>query len=158
MVKTSNGRYVGVVGPGNDSTARERTLAFEVGAALARAGVTVVTGGLGGVMEAASKGAFEQGGLTLGLLPTRSRHGANPYLTISIPTGIGEMRNALVVRSSAALISIGGGWGTLSEIALACRTGVPVYSLDGWELPFDGPTVAEGPLDAVEKATAHWGA
>ena len=150
----SDGIYVGVIGPGDDATAHEQTLAFEIGAGLAKAGAIVVTGGLGGVMEAASRGAFEQGGLTLGLLPTDSRNGQNPYLTVSIPTGMGEMRNALVVRSSVALISIGGSWGTLSEIALACRTGVRVYSLEGWKLPFEGPVVASSPSDAVERALA----
>ena len=154
-MKTSSEVYVGVVGPGDDATKREIKLAFEVGSALAKSGFIVVTGGLSGVMEAACKGAFKAGGITLGLLPTDSRNEANSYLTVSVPTGIGEMRNALVVRTSAVLISIGGSWGTLSEISLACRIGVPVYSLEGWDLPFDGPIKTLSPLDAIEKVTVY---
>lgn len=153
MAGAGSGRYVGVVGPGTASDP-ERDLARAVGAGLAHAGVIVVTGGLGGVMEAASRGAHEAGGTTLGLLPGRDRDAGNAYLTVAVPTGMGEMRNPLVVRSSDALIAIGGSWGTLSEIALAIRTGVPVIGLGTWELPQEGVVVAADPEDAVRRAVA----
>ncbi|MFD0450212.1 TIGR00725 family protein [Rhodococcus aetherivorans] len=121
-------RYVGVVGPA-EATAEQRRIARQVGGLLAARRAVVVTGGLGGVMAAASRGAAEAGGTTLGLLPGDDRAEANPYLTVSIPTGLGEMRNALLVRTCEALIAVGGSWGTLSEIALAVRTGVPVISI-----------------------------
>lgn len=119
---------VGVIGA-HECTDREAALAREVGLRLARAGVIVVTGGLGGVMRHASAGAVEGEGLTVGILPGADAGGANEYVIVAIPTGMGEMRNALVVRASQALIAIGGEWGTLSEIALARRTRVPVMGL-----------------------------
>ena len=151
--------YVGVIGP-SAATPHQERLAEEVGRRLAGHGAVVVTGGHDGVMAAASRGAHQAGGLTLGLLPGTTRHEANPYLTVSVPTGLGEMRNALLVRSCAALIAIGGSWGTLSEIALAVRTGIPVYLLDGWRLDADGPG-ADGPVhvgtaqEAVDAALQH---
>lgn len=140
--------YVGVVGPGSDVTASLLAEAEQVGRGLARAGCIVVTGGLGGVMEAASRGAYAEGGLTVGILPGASRSQANDYLTVALPTGLGEMRNALLVRTCHAVISVGGSWGTLSEVALAVRTGVPVVALHGWALP-DGPHVASDAAAAV---------
>ncbi len=141
--------YIGVIGPGGGATPEDVNTAREVGELLARSGDIVVTGGLDGVMEAASRGAAEAGGTTIGLLPGRDRSEANPYLTVSIPTGIGEMRNALLVRSSDAIICVGGSWGTLSELALAVRTLVPVVVLDGWGLPADGPVSVGSPQEAV---------
>ncbi len=149
-------QYVGVVGPGTDATADVLELASEVGRLLAKNGRIVVTGGLGGVMEAASGGAAGVGGVTLGLLPGDTRTEANPHLSIAIPTGMGEMRNALLVRTCDAVISVGGSWGTLSEIALAHRSGVPVVCLAGWDLPSgpqeSGPQLAATPLEAVQFA------
>jgi uncharacterized protein (TIGR00725 family) len=133
-------RYVAVVGAG-DATAAELALAEEVGARLVELGATVVTGGLGGVMEAASKGAREAGGMTVGILPGRDRHEANPWVAVTVPTGMGEARNALVVRAADAIVAVGGEWGTLSEIALARKAGKPVAGLRSWDLegvePFD---------------------
>ncbi|MGD8149898.1 TIGR00725 family protein [Ornithinimicrobium sp. Y1694] len=120
-------RYVGVVGPAN-ATPEEVALAVEVGRLLAKEGVVVVTGGLGGVMAGAARGCAEEGGTSIGLLPGEDRDAANPHLTLTVPTGMGEMRNALLVRSCDVLIGVGNSWGTLSEIALALRTGVPVLS------------------------------
>lgn len=145
-------RYIGVVGPGTGASDGERRLAHRVGVLLAVRHATVVTGGLGGVMRAASQGACERGGRTLGLLPGDDRAEGNEFLTVSVPTGLGEMRNALVVRSSDALIAIGGSWGTLSEIALAIRTGVPVIGLGGWNLPEPGVVRATSPEHAVDLA------
>lgn len=109
----------------------------------------MVTGGLGGVMEASARGAAGAGGLVVGLLPGRDRAAGNPYLTVALPTGLGELRNGLIVRASDALICVGGSWGTLSEIALAVRTGVPVVMLGGWGLPSDGPIQVDSPAEAV---------
>jgi uncharacterized protein (TIGR00725 family) len=129
----------------------------EVGRLLARAGAILVTGGLGGAMEAASRGAAAEGGLTVGLLPGTSRTAANPYLAVAIPTGMGEGRNVLNVRASDAVIAVAGEFGTLSEIAFALKTGVPVVGLNTWELSKAGQQVeafaqVATPQDAVREA------
>jgi len=121
-------RCVGVVGPGDASTA-ELALAEEVGARLVDLGATIVTGGLGGVMEAACRGAKSRRGLTIGLLPGLDRSEANGWVDVAIATGLGELRNALIVRTSDALVAIGGGAGTLSEIAFALKLGRPVIGI-----------------------------
>jgi len=123
--------HVGVVGAGQ-ATAEVRARALEVGRLLAEAGAVVVTGGLGGVMAAASEGARAAGGLSVGILPGDDRSEANPFVTVAIPTGFGEGRNALVVRASDALIALPGEHGTLSEVALALKTGRVVVGLDAW--------------------------
>lgn len=122
-------------------------MAEEVGRLLAEAGAIVVSGGLGGVMEAASKGAREAGGTTLGILPSVDRREANPWLTVAVPTGMGEARNALVVRAAEGVIAVGGEWGTLSEIAFARKTGKPVVGLQSWEL--EGVDRFGSPAEAV---------
>jgi uncharacterized protein (TIGR00725 family) len=127
-------RHVAVVGAGAPDT-RLAALAEEVGRLLARSGAVVVCGGLGGVMEAACRGAKAEGGTTVGILPGLDRQDANPWVDVAIPTGLGEARNALVVRAADVLIAIGGEYGTLSEIALALKTGKPVVGIDTWELP-----------------------
>jgi len=143
-------RYVGVVGPSGEIPDALAATAEDVGRLLADAGCVVVTGGGTGVMTAASRGAAEAGGTTLGILPGGDRAEANPWVSVSVPTGIGELRNGLLVRSVDALVSVGGSWGTLSEVALACRTGVPVWSVDGWDLPRPGgPVVAADAESAV---------
>ena len=114
-------------------------------------------GGLGGVMEAAARGAAEAGGTSIGILPGPDRSGQARDLTWSIPTGMGEARNALVVRASDALIAVGGEFGTLSEIALAVKLGVPVVGLRTWELakagaPVEAFEAAEDPAEAVHLA------
>ena len=108
--------YVAVVGPG-DASPQELQAAEEVGAGLADAGAVVVTGGLGGVMEAACRGARSRRGHTVGILPGEDRDAANGWVEIALTTGIGELRNGLVVRAADALVAIGGGHGTLSEVA-----------------------------------------
>lgn len=143
-------RYVAVVGPSGTLVDELERAAAEVGRLLGEADCVVVTGGGTGVMAAASRGAAEAGGTTLGILPGDDRAGANPHLTVSVPTGLGEMRNPLVVRAADAVVSVGGSWGTLSEVALACRTGVPCVALRGWDLPAEGgPVVADSPTAAV---------
>jgi uncharacterized protein (TIGR00725 family) len=124
---------IAVVG-GSEATEPVRALATELGAALAAAGAIVVCGGLGGVMAAACQGAKSVGGVTVGILPGRDAAAANPWVDVVIASGLGEARNALVVGSAAAVIAIGGEYGTLSEIALALRAGVPVIGLRTWSL------------------------
>jgi uncharacterized protein (TIGR00725 family) len=140
--------YVGVIG-GARCTPEVAACAEAVGRALARRGVVLVCGGMGGVMEAAARGAAAEGGVTVGILPTLDRGSANPYIRIAIPTGLGDARNALVVRASDGLIAIDGSYGTLSEIALGLSSGRPVVGLSTWSL--DAPILkASGPEDAVD--------
>jgi uncharacterized protein (TIGR00725 family) len=148
--------YVAVVGSGEPASPHA-DVAEWVGRSLADRGAIVVTGGLGGVMEAASRGAHEAGGTTVGILPGSDRSAANPFVDIAIPTGLGEARNALVARAADALIAIGGSWGTLSEIALAMRAGKRVVGLRSWEVrnpdrPSERILAASGPQEAVELA------
>ena len=126
-------RYVAVVGPGEASDA-ELAVAEEVGGRLAAGGAVLVCGGLGGVMEAACRGAKSKRGMTIGLLPGLDRSAANGWVDVAIPTGLGELRNGLIVRACDALIAIGGGEGTLSEIALALRDGRPVIGIGTFEV------------------------
>lgn len=131
--------------------------AEHVGREIARRGGVLVCGGMGGVMEAASKGAREAGGIVVGILPTATEEGGNPYVTIPIPTGMGEGRNILVVRAAHAVIAIGGWYGTLSEIAYALALGVPVVGLSTWTIRRPGletdPLLrAQDPQEAVDLA------
>ena len=119
---------VAVVG-GSTCTSTEAALAEELGGRLAQGGAVVVCGGLTGVMEAVAKGVKAAGGLTIGILPGTDPRDANAYIDIPLATGMGEMRNAVIVRAAGAIVAIGGGWGTLSEIALALRIGTPVVGL-----------------------------
>lgn len=144
-------RYVAVVGAGEASEA-ERSVAEEVGRILGERGAVLICGGLGGVMDAAARGAAGAGGIVVGLLPGDDRTVANPHLTIALTTGLGEMRNPLVVRAVDAVIAVGGSYGTLSEIAFALRTNTPVVGLGTWDLP--EIIVAPGPAEAVELALA----
>jgi len=134
-------------------------LAREVGGEIARRGAVLVCGGRDGVMEAACRGAQEAGGLTVGILPGADRAEANPYVDVPVVTGLGEARNALVVRSADAVIAVSGGYGTLSEIGLALKMGRPVVGLGTWELSQAGQPVAavvqaESPVQAVELAVS----
>ena len=140
--------YVAVVGAGVASR-QEADAAEQVGRGLAERGAIVVCGGLGGVMEAACRGARSAGGTTVGILPGTRRDDANPYVDIAIPTGLGEMRNGLVVRAADALIAVGGEFGTLSEIALALKAGKRVVGLDSWDI--EG-VVAVGDVEAAVAA------
>lgn len=125
-------RLVSVIG-GSECTPAEKMLAEEVGRLLAQAGVGVVCGGRGGVMEAACRGAQAFGGLTVGILPGETLADGNDHLSVALPTGMGEARNVIVVRAGEAVIAIGGGLGTLSEIAHALRLKKPVVSLGSWQ-------------------------
>ena len=124
--------YLAVVGPSSPDE-RILQLAEAVGAEVARAGAVLLTGGREGAMAAASRGAHNAGGLTIGILPGSSREEANPFVDLSIPTGMGEMRNALLIRSADGVVAVGGGVGTLSEIALALKLGKPLVGLETWK-------------------------
>ena len=141
--------YVAVIGP-SEATAREMETAEEVGRALALSGAKIVCGGLGGVMAAVCRGATGGRGMTIGLLPGDDRSSANEWVQVAIPTGLGELRNGLIVRSADAVIAVGGAYGTLSEIALALKSGIPVFGLDTWEI--DGVQPVESPERAVRLA------
>lgn len=126
-------RYVAVVGA-SFCGPEQAVIAEEAGRRIAEAGSILVCGGLGGVMEAACAGAKAAGGTTVGILPGTDRADANRWIDVAIPTGMGEGRNALVVRSADALVAVGGEYGTLSEIALALKAGTPVVGIGTWEL------------------------
>ena len=139
--------YVAVAGGGGAVAPQLLAVAEEVGAQLARRGAVVVTGGLGGVMEAACRGARAAGGTTLGILPGSDRGDANAFVDVAVATGMGELRNGLVVRCADALIAVGGGYGTLSEIALALKAGKPVAGLETWQI--EGVRAVVDARDAV---------
>jgi uncharacterized protein (TIGR00725 family) len=148
--------YIAVVGSGQ-CPEDVRLAALEVGRLIAGAGAVLVCGGLGGVMDAAAEGAKTAGGMTVGILPDHIRMGASRFLDVSIPSGMGEMRNALVVRAADAVIAVHGEYGTLSEIALAMKTGKPVIGLNTWEFSKpdgDGDALlrAKTPKEAVDMA------
>jgi len=162
MVAGETKLFVGVVGDGL-CTAETAAVAVEVGALLAERGCAVVCGGLGGVMEAACRGARSRGGLAIGILPGDDRGLANPYVTVPIVTGLGEARNVLVVKTSQVVIAVEGRYGTLSEIALALKLGVPVVGLNTWHLSKggradEGIIRASTPAEAVDEAIRLAGA
>jgi uncharacterized protein (TIGR00725 family) len=147
---------IAVIGTGRPSPA-EVSLAEEVGRELARREAVLVCGGLGGVMEAACRGAVDEGGITVGILPGDSPDTANPYVTIPVVTGMRNARNVVVVKSARAVIAVGGGYGTLSEIAHALQNDIPVIGIDTWHISRndaeDGSIVrVNSPGEAVEKA------
>ena len=141
---------VAVVGAGSASE-EEYATARRLGEALARVGAVVVCGGHGGVMEAAARGATDAGGLTVGVLPGTAAGAANEWIQLPIPTGMGEARNALVVRAAEAVVAVGGEWGTLSEIALAKKMGIEVAVLG--RAPADGLGL---PVFDEAEAAAEW--
>jgi uncharacterized protein (TIGR00725 family) len=149
----ANAPYIAVIGPG-DATPEQVEDAEAVGRGLAEAGAVVVCGGLGGVMAAACRGAKAGGGSTIGILPGSDRRAANEWVDVAIPTGLGEARNALVVRAADALVAVGGGYGTLSEIALALKAGKVVVGVRTWAIDRDPDPIvrADDPARAVSLA------
>ena len=152
----NNSKFIAVIG-GSEPSKEEAKIAEEVGRQLARRGATLVCGGLGGVMEAACRGAQSEGGVTIGILPGESRQAANPYVQIPIVTGIGYARNVAVVKSAQAVIAVGGSYGTLSEISHALQSGIPVIGLNTWSLFKNGKQdnsiiPAQNPAEAVDTA------
>ncbi len=149
-------KIIAVIG-GSEPSPEEARLAEEVGRELGKQGATLVCGGLSGVMEAACRGASSEGGLTIGILPGDSSKTANPYVQIPIVTGIGYARNVAVVKSAQAVIAVGGSYGTLSEIAYALSSGIPVIGLNTWSLSRNGQQdnsiiPAQTAAEAVNKA------
>lgn len=145
---------VAVIG-GHQCSQQEAEWAESVGQLLAAQGVILVCGGGGGVMEAACRGAAQVGGISVGILPGTDASDGNPYVSIPITTGLGEIRNAIIIRTVQAVIAIGGEYGTLSEIAFALKRGLPVAGLSTWELQRAGEPItaiyrATSPEDAVE--------
>lgn len=152
----NNNIFIAIIG-GSNCSSQAAALAEEAGGEIARQGAVLVCGGLGGVMEAACKGASREGGLTIGILPGDNRQAANPYVRIPIATGLGYARNVAVVKSAQAVIAIDGSYGTLSEIGHALQSGIPVIGLNTWSLSIDGQAdnsiiPAKTPKDAVNKA------
>jgi len=147
---------IAVVGA-SDCSAAEAALAEEVGRLIAARGAALVCGGLGGIMEAACRGAAQAGGLTIGILPGDDPAQANPHVALPLVTGIGYARNAIVAKSAAAVIAVGGRYGTLSEISYALQSGRPVIGLGTWEIKRKGKTdsaivPAAGAAEAVALA------
>ncbi|HEX2150194.1 MAG TPA: TIGR00725 family protein [Actinomycetota bacterium] len=143
--------YISVIGP-SDAPAEILRAAEQVGACVAKAGAILVTGGGGGAMQAASRGARAAGGRTLGILPGSSRDEGNAYLDVAVPTGMGEMRNVLVVRTGDGIVAVGGGFGTLSEIALALKLGKPVVGIGTWSASIQGREAALPTAATAEEA------
>ena len=148
--------YIGVIG-GRECSKQQARFAFEVGSLIAREGWILICGGMGGVMEMACRGAQQNQGVTIGILPGNAREESNPWLSYSIVTGLGEARNSLVVKSCQAVIAVAGSFGTLSEMAFAGILGVPVVGLDTWVIDPEvngGARVctykAENPGQAIE--------
>jgi uncharacterized protein (TIGR00725 family) len=141
---------IAVVGQNECSEETAQTAAL-IGRTIAQKKGVVICGGLGGVMEAAARGAKEAGGVTVGILPTMNKNDANQYIDLVIPTGLGDARNVLVARAADAMIALPGKYGTLSEIAFALMAGIPVVSVSSWVLGADVHQV-ENPLEAVEMA------
>ena len=153
--------FVAVVG-GSTCTADEARVAEAVGRGLASRGAILVCGGLGGVMEAACRGAKAAGGLTVGILPGDDRKSANPHVDVPVVTGMGHARNAIVVKTAQAVIAVDGSYGTLSEIALALQNGIAVIGLGTWDFSMRGQVdqsivLARDAEEDVEKAIAAAG-
>jgi len=143
-----------VIGAG-DCDAQIAARAEAVGRAIARHGAVLLTGGLGGVMAAASRGAHEAGGLVVGVVPGPRRRTANEHVAVEIVTNMGHARNVILAHSADALIAVSGGYGTLSEIAVGLKMGKPVIGLGSWEI--EGVFPADSPERAVELAVSKCG-
>ncbi len=124
---------IGVIGVSHPSE-KERHLAYDVGKLIGAMNLAMVCGGLGGVMEEASRGCAQAGGVVIGLLPSGRKEDANPFVTYAIPTNLGHSRNTLIAHSADLLIAVGIGYGTLSEIAIALKLGKSVLSYHSWEV------------------------
>ncbi|MFQ5800555.1 MAG: TIGR00725 family protein [Candidatus Hydrothermarchaeales archaeon] len=146
---------IGVIGAGK-AEEEEYHIAEQVGEEIAKAGHVLVCGGLGGVMEAAAKGARSQGGLTVGILPGEIKEEANEYIDVRVVTAMSHARNAIITRTADVLITVGGGAGTLSEVALALKIGKPVVMvkdvLPGFALEMESVYLVSSPKEAVELA------
>jgi uncharacterized protein (TIGR00725 family) len=143
-------KIIAVIG-GSEVDQKDLTIAEEVGRLIGKKGAILITGGMGGVMQAASRGAKQSGGLIIGILPTADRESANPYVDIPIITGLGEARNIIIARTCDCAIAISGKYGTLSEIAYCMMFNKPVIGIDTWKI--DAPIIhAESAQEAIERA------
>jgi len=143
-------KIIAVIG-GAEASEEHLKIAEEVGSLIAERGAVLITGGMGGIMAAASKGARHSNGLVIGILPTAEKESANPYVDIPIVTGIGHARNFIIARTCDCAIAINGKYGTLSEIAFCLMYDVPVIGIDTWQ--FEAPVIkAKNAADAVELA------
>jgi len=151
--RTKQITVIGDANPGEEAY----SFAEEVGAAIAQLGYALITGGQGGIMEAASKGAHDAGGLSIGILPSASIHDANPYCNIVIPTGMGHARNSITTLSCDAIVSIGGGAGTLSEICFGWIYNKPIIvfdQFDGWSAKLGDQQLDNKYFTKIEKCTS----
>lgn len=144
---------IAVVGD-RDASASRLVDAEDVGREIGRRGAILVCGGMGGVMEAAARGCADAGGLVVGIIPSADAKDANAFITVPIVTGMGEGRNIIVVRSAQAVIAIGGAYGTLSEIALALRLGLPVIGLHTWLFSRETPDETDAVIRVTSAAEA----
>ena len=149
---TSRKKIIGVIGAG-DADAEDLKIAQSVGEEIASNGYTLLCGAMGGVMEAASKGAKSKGGTCIGIVPGSSKNECNPYIDYAVVTGMGHARNVIVAGSCDAIIAIGGSFGTLSEIAFALRLEIPIIGLNTWDVSSDIKK-AETPKEAVHMAVS----
>ncbi len=141
---------IAVVGAGKCSK-KLRDMAAEIGKYIAEQGGVIVCGGMGGVMEGVARGAKEAGGTTIGIIPTMDKNDANEFIDYVIPTGFGEARNIMVVRTADAVIALPGKYGTLSEMAFALKAKKPLISVSAWKLGDDMHQV-ENPIEAAKMA------
>jgi uncharacterized protein (TIGR00725 family) len=148
-------RLIAVCGESDPQTSFA-DLAFEVGRGIAERGAVLICGGMTGVMEHAARGARAAGGLTIGLLPTDDVADANAYIDVAIATGLGHARNAILARTSDGVIAIGGGLGTLSEVALALRNRVPTIGIKTWRFDRDQRSEPELPVADSAKQGLDW--
>ena len=145
--------HIAVIGAG-DCPPEIYNMASELGDLIAKNDWILICGGLGGVMEGAAKGCYKGGGVTIGILPGEKKLAANPFITLPIPTGLGEARNLLVVRASDVVVAIAGGYGTLSEIGLALKIDKPVVGLKTWP-GIDGIDYVDTPEQAIGVVTSY---
>lgn len=148
--------YIAVIG-GQQATEQEERFAYDIGKGIAEAGSYVICGGLGGIMQAACRGAREAGGTTIGVLPGPFRSDANPFVDIVIATDMGQARNAIIIRTADSVIAVGGEYGTLTEIGMALKMGKRVVALESWRIEragrFDERIIyAESPEDAIRQS------
>lgn len=146
-------RYVAVIGAAQ-ATVRQAELAEASGRLLALAGFVLLCGGLGGVMDASCRGCAAEGGISIAILPGDDRAVASPHATFALPTGLGQVRNSVLVHSADAVLAIGGGWGTLNEIALAVRLVKPLVLLESWKFEPPEGTPAGDVVTAADPGEA----
>jgi uncharacterized protein (TIGR00725 family) len=152
---TARRRLVAVCGESDPQTSFAE-LAFELGRGIAERGAVLICGGSTGVMEHAARGARTGGGLTVGLLPGDEPDEANPYIDIAIATSLGHARNAVLARTADGVVALGGGLGTLSEIALALRNGRPIIGIQTWHFDRDGRVEPQLPVAATPREGLDW--